>query len=203
LKPKTILKVAKKIGLDGVAITDHNTIKGGLEVFKENQDRNFEVIKGVEVDTNKGHVLGLYVNEEIKSKDFFDVVDRIKKQGGIVIMAHPFRAFPQLRSKLKGVDANKYLDAVESYNARTSYLGNKSAEKFADKFSLAKTGGSDAHFPFEVGKAQTAFEGDLVSAIKKKRTKAVIWDKFFGSTVTGIVGSTLSFFYKRVVRRLF
>ena len=62
LKPKTILKIAKKVGLDGIAVADHNTIKGGQEVSKANKDKNFEVIPGIEVSTDRGHVLGLYVN---------------------------------------------------------------------------------------------------------------------------------------------
>ena len=67
LKPNTILKIAKRVGLDGIAVADHNTIKGGLEVSKANKDKNFEVIPSIEVNTDRGHVLGLYVNKEIKS----------------------------------------------------------------------------------------------------------------------------------------
>jgi len=195
LKPHTILKVAKKIGLDGIAVCDHNTIRGGIEVSKANKDKDFEVIRGVEVNTDRGHVLGLHVNKEIRAKDFFKVVDNIKKQGGIVIIAHPFRLLPKLRSNLKGVDVKKYLDAVECYNARTSYFGNRGALKFADKFNLAKTGGSDAHFSFEIGRCTTLFDGDLVDAIKKRKTKVT------GSNITGIVGSTFSFINKEVLRR--
>jgi len=201
LRSETILKVAKKVGLDGIAITDHDTIKGGVGVSKANKDRDFDVIPGIEVYTDRGHVLGFYVNEEIRSREFFGVVDEIKKQGGIVVIAHPFRLMPMLRSKFKGVDVKKYLDAVECYNGRTSYLANKQSNKFADKLSLAKIGGSDAHFSFEIGKAITVFEGDLRSAIKNGKTRAELGDKMIGNTLTGLTGSTLSFFYKRLFRR--
>lgn len=194
LRPKTILKISKKIGLDGIAVADHNTIKGGIEVSKANKDRNFEVIPGIEVSTDKGHILGLYVNKEIKSEEFFTVADEIKKQGGIVILAHPFRLLPHLRSKIKEINIKKYLDAIECYNARTSYFGNRSAIKFAEKFNLTKTAGSDAHFSFEIGRCITIFDGDLRDAIRKKKTKVA------GSNVTGLLGSTFSFLKKNVFR---
>lgn len=194
LKPETILKIAKKAKLDGIGVADHNTIKGGVEVSKANKDKDFEVIPGIEVSTDKGHVLGLYVNQEIKSRDFFSVIDEMKKQGAIMILAHPFRLLPHLRSNVKGIDVKKYLDAVECYNARTSYFSNRSAEKFAERFSLAKTGGSDAHFSFEVGRSFTLFDGDLRDAIRQRKTKAA------GSNVTGLAGSTFSFFKKHILR---
>ena len=171
LEPKTILKIAKRVKLYGIAVVDHNSIKGGVEVKKANKDKDFEVIPSVEVSTDRGHVVGMYVNENIKSREFFSVTEEIKKQGGIVVLAHPFRMMPYLRSKVKGVDIRKYLDAVECYNARTSYFGNRSAMKFAEKFNLAKTGGSDAHFSFEIGRSVTIFNGDLVKAIREKKNQ--------------------------------
>ncbi len=195
LKPYTILKVARKLGLDGIAVTDHNTVKGGSEVSKANNDKNFEVIPGIEVSTDRGHVLGLYVNKEIKSRDFFTVSDEIRKQGGMVILAHPFRLLPHLRSRVKGINIKKYLDGIECYNARTSYFGNRNAIKLAERFSLAKTGGSDAHFSFEMGRCVTLFQGDLFAAIKGRRTKVE------GSNVTALLGSTFSFFKKNIFGR--
>ena len=194
LGPKTILKVAKRVKLDGIAVVDHNSIKGGVEVKKANKNKDFEVIPSIEVSTDRGHVVGMYVNENIKSREFFSVTEEIKKQGGIVVLAHPFRMMPYLRSKVKGVDIRKYLDAVECYNARTSYFGNKGAVRLAEDFGLAKTGGSDAHFSFEIGRSYTLFDGDLRNAIKKRRTKAA------GSNVTGLAGSTFSFFKKHILR---
>ena len=194
LRPRIILKIAKKTRLDGMVVVDHNTCKGGIQLNKLNKDKDLEVIPGIEVSTDRGHVLGLYVNKEIKSREFFTVSDEIKKQGGIVILAHPFRIFPHLRSKVKGIDLRKCLDAVECYNGRTSYFSNRSAIKLADKFNLAKTGGSDAHFAFEIGRSFTLFDGDLRDAIRKRKTRAA------GSNVTGLAGSTLSFFKKHILR---
>ena len=81
LKPESILKIVKKLGLDGVAFTDHNTIKGAIEAktlvkrLAQNKEYDdFEVIVGEEVRTNLGDVLVYYVQEEIPKGDFFDVV---------------------------------------------------------------------------------------------------------------------------------
>ena len=66
LKPEILLKIAKKRGLNGLAVTDHHKIKGALKVSKLNRDKNFEVIIGEEVTTDFGEVLAYYINKEIK-----------------------------------------------------------------------------------------------------------------------------------------
>ena len=71
LKPEILIKAAKKKGMDGIAVTDHNTMKGALEARKLNKDKDFEVILGEEIGTNFGDVIGLYLKKEIKSKEFF------------------------------------------------------------------------------------------------------------------------------------
>jgi predicted metal-dependent phosphoesterase TrpH len=195
LKAEDILRVAKKIGLNGVVVADHNTIRGGVEAKRANKDRDFEVIPGIEVSTDRGHVLGLYVNKDVRSRDFFKVSEEIRKQGGLVILAHPFRILPHLRAKVKDVNLRKYLDGLECYNGRTSYFSNKHAISIADKYSLSKTGGSDAHFSFEIGRCRTICEGGIANAIRKGRTSLE------GSYMSGLPGSILSGLLKMATRR--
>ena len=57
MKLEVLLKTAKKRGLNGIAVTAHNTIEGALKAKKLNKDRNFEVIVGEEVSTAQGDVL--------------------------------------------------------------------------------------------------------------------------------------------------
>ena len=175
LKPREILKIAKKNGLDGVAITDHDTIKGSLEALKENKDKDFEVIKGEEVTTDIAHVLALHIQKEIKPGNIFRVLDDIKKQDGLAIIAHPF-GVGFLRKHLN-LDINKIkdkIDALETFNARCFFhWENDKAVRIAKKIGIAQTAGSDAHFWFEIGKGLTVFEGDLRKAIKNKKTKIV------------------------------
>ncbi|HEX7467577.1 MAG TPA: PHP domain-containing protein, partial [Methanobacterium sp.] len=70
--PKILVKVAAKVGLSGIAITDHNTIKGGLEA-KKYENNEIEVIVGSEILTDKGEIIGIFLTDEINSKNFFDV----------------------------------------------------------------------------------------------------------------------------------
>ena len=67
LDPNLILKIAKKLKLDGIAITDHNNMKGAIKTYKLNRNKDFEVIKATELKTNKSEIIALYLNKEIKS----------------------------------------------------------------------------------------------------------------------------------------
>jgi hypothetical protein len=171
LKAEVILKRAQKLGLDGIAIADHDTIAGALEVFNKNKNKDFEVIVGEEVTTEKGHILVYYLQKEIKSKSFSDVVDEAKRQGALISLAHPtdFIRFHFSRKDfmIKGIDA------IETFNARAIIpWANITAKSLAKKLGLGVTGGSDAHFWFEIGKAITIFEDDLKKAIVKRKTLA-------------------------------
>jgi predicted metal-dependent phosphoesterase TrpH len=79
IEPKKIVKTAMRRGLSGIAITDHDTIKGSLEAKKYETDE-FHVICGSEISTERGEVIGLFLSDEIKSHRFSDVVDQIKEQ---------------------------------------------------------------------------------------------------------------------------
>jgi len=194
LKPHTILKLAKKHRLDGIAITDHHETKGALEVKKLNNDKDFEVIIGEEISTNYGDALVYYLNKKINAIDFYEVVDEARKQGALVTIAHPFRTtlihnhkFQLPLEKIK----NK-IDAVECFNARNLPGDNKKANNAADKLSIAKTAGSDSHFFFEIGTACTIFDGDFRTAIRKKATRVD------GTIMLGVFGGALSYLRKRI-----
>ena len=146
LRPDTIIKIAKKKGLNGVAITDHNTIKGGVEASNVNKDDDFVVIVGSETKTEYGDVLGLFLTDEIRSRVFADVVDEIRDQGGLTVLAHPFRkgiVFPR--------DLLGHVDLIEGFNARSPKNLNQKAIELARDCRMSVTAGSDAHLGFEIG----------------------------------------------------
>jgi hypothetical protein len=153
LEPKDILKIARDKGLDGIAITDHNTIKGGVETKKINKDEDFAVIVGSEIRTNKGEIIGYFLNEEIESRDRWEVMDDIKAQGGIVCLPQPFEIFRRNRvAHIEGVI--KHADACEVFNSRCILnWSNRKARRFAEKNNLAMIAGSDAHSSGEIGSA--------------------------------------------------
>ena len=165
LEPAKIIKIAKKRRLDGVAVTDHGTIKGGIEALKINKDKDFQVIVGAEIKTEYGDVIGMFLNEEIKSQIFMQVVEEIRDQDGLVILAHPFRkniTFP--------IDLLKYVDLIEGFNARSPKGLNGKAKELAKSYGMAMTAGSDAHLGFEVGRGRTIGSGDIRCALVEGRT---------------------------------
>ena len=195
LRPDLLLKIAKKKGLDGVAITDHMEMKGALEVKKLNKDKDFEVIIGEEVSTDCGDVLVYHANEKITKIDFFEVLDEVRKQGALISIAHPFRTtlINNHKFRLPLSDVKEKVDAIECFNARTLPGDNKKAIEQADKLKIAATAGSDTHFFFEVGTGYTMFDGDLRTALRKKNTKVE------GTIKYGAFGGVLSYLRKRML----
>ena len=195
LKPEILLKLAKKHKLDGIAITDHNEIKGALEVKKLNKDKNFEVIVGEEISTNYGDVLVYYLNKKVDVIDFYEVIYEAKKQGALITVAHPFRTtlINNHKFKLPLEKVKNKIDAIECFNARTLPGDNSKANNIANELRIAKTAGSDAHFFFEVGTACTIFDDDLRDAIKSKKTEV------YGTIKFGTFGGALSYLKKRLI----
>lgn len=166
LEPAKIMKIAKKRRLDGVAVTDHGTIKGGIEALKINKDKDFQVIVGAEIKTEYGDVIGMFLNEEIKSQIFMQVVEEIRDQDGLVILAHPFR-----KSITFPTDLLKYVDLIEGFNARSPKDLNKKAVELARSFGMPMAAGSDAHLGFEVGGGRTVVNSEVKEELRKGKTE--------------------------------
>lgn len=195
LKPETMLKLAKKHNLNGIAVTDHHEIKGALEVKKLNKNKDFEVIVGEEISTNYGDVLVYYLNKKIDNIDFYGVIDEAKKQNALITIAHPFRTtlIHNHKFQLPLEKVKNKIDAIECFNARTLPGDNKKANEIADKLNISKTAGSDSHFFFEIGTAYTIFDGNLRQAIRRRETKV------YGTIVFGAFGGVLSYLRKRLL----
>jgi len=192
LRPKILLKVAKKRGLSGIAVTDHNTMKGAHEVSALNKDPDFEVIKGTEINTRFGHILVYYLQEELGTKDLLTAIDRAREQDAIISIAHPFQIIPTLGFSYDFRKIMGKFDALETFNARVGWNGhNTKALAKAKELMVAQTGGSDSHFPYEVGRGRTIFTGDLRDAIKNKTTRTE------GSNMLAGFGGMLSVIEKR------
>lgn len=178
--PEKLLESALKKGLDGIALTDHDTIVGWKAATTAAKKMGALLIFGEEIKTKRngktiGDILGLFLKKEIKSREPFEVIKEIKTQGGIVIIPHPFHFPENFRDNLE-----KYaelIDGVEVFNARMPfYFPNKKALKFAEKYNLAMTASSDAHYWREAGDGYTIAEGvknleEFKEAIFKKRIK--------------------------------
>jgi predicted metal-dependent phosphoesterase TrpH len=168
LDPKLIVRTARKRGLSGVAITDHNTIKGGLKT-KEYETDDLHIIVGSEISTDRGEVIGLFLKEEIMSNTFQEVTQEIRDQNGIVIIPHPF---DEIRGN--GIEPKKedvpVVDCVEVYNSRCLLQKyNHKACEFALENKLKITAGSDAHFENEIGNAGIISNSEINHAEELKK----------------------------------
>lgn len=156
ITPKELVYYAKKRGLDGVAITDHDTIEGALKIARET---NFLIVPGIEISSSDGHIVGLNVSEAIqKGLSASETVDRIHDAGGIAIACHP-SAF--LKDALKKHVKAKF-DAVEVINASAFPFkySIKYSREFAENLGVAQVAGSDAHYGPEIGCAYTVVDAE-------------------------------------------
>jgi len=171
LELKKITKIAIKNGLQGIAITDHNTIKGGFEA-KKYATKDFKIFIGSEISTERGDVIGLFLSEEIKSNDFYRVISEIKDQNGIIIIPHPFDESRHLALHPTDKD-RKYIDCIEGFNSRCiAQKYNNKAIEFGKKYKIPITAGSDAHFANEIGNAGIITDSeDLREAILKNEIR--------------------------------
>jgi predicted metal-dependent phosphoesterase TrpH len=148
-----LIRVAKKRGLDKLAITDHNTTRGAIEAHEIDPDF---VIVGEEVLTTKGELLALFVTSEVPSNlSPLAAIKRLRKQGAFISVSHPF---DRRRNGWKPEDLMEIaplVDAIEVFNARCGLKSmNDLAQVFAKKHGLAGTAGSDAHLLWEIGNAR-------------------------------------------------
>ena len=175
---KDIIAEAKRKGLDGIALTDHNTQEGIYEAKKEGDRQEIVVISGIEIKTENGDVLAYGITKTIKKgMSVKKTIDAIHKAGGLAVAAHPYPE-PSHRTKMhKFLDLR--FDAIETANARSIFM-NKKAKKMAQKLNIAQTGGSDAHSLKEIGNAYTEInapeknEKSILDAIRLGNTTAVV-----------------------------
>ncbi len=188
--PKAVIKEAQRKGLDGIAITDHNTVKGAYEALEE-RDRLIIII-GEEVKTKQGEILALGIKTKIPKKlSPIDTIDRIHAQGGLAIIPHPTVPF---FSKLKEKEVMQLpIDGLEAYSAVVpfpKYFFKKNV-KLARRLGKPIVGGSDSHHQATVGDAYTLVDSDsrdlddILQAIRLGRTE--------------IVGNSSGWFFKLVV----
>lgn len=181
-----ILKQAADVGLDVVAVTDHDTITGSLEARELASQYNLEVVPGVEVTTAEGHLLALYVEQlPPMGMSLNDTLLWIGHHGGIAIAPHPFNQLPNSLSldSVIGVFNNPrakgVLKGIEVYNMSTRNFSD-TVEKLSVYLPLAKTASSDAHIYWAIGVGRTQFDGtsanELRVALERATTVALPFD---------------------------
>lgn len=153
VKPGRLIKHCERIGIECVAITDHNEIEGALAAKKATPER---IIVGEEIETTKGELIGYFMNEWVPpGLAPMAAIGRLRDQGALISVAHPFDTVRSMHWSEEDLLAIvPHIDAIETFNARCLYnTPNQRAEDFAKQHGLLATVGSDAHSLFEVGKA--------------------------------------------------
>jgi predicted metal-dependent phosphoesterase TrpH len=182
--PHELVKHAASIGLNVIAVTDHDTIEGGLRAADLASKRSgCEVVIGEEISSRDGHIVGLFLERRIRpGMSAAATVHAIHDQGGLAVAVHPFwRTQRRVRGGVvHGVGwlaAELDFDAIEIENATPGfYFFNQLARRMNMGLGAAELGGSDAHILDEVGRAYTRFAGRtakaLRTAIENGRTSA-------------------------------
>ena len=152
MRPEKILHLARLRGLSGIVISDHDTIRGGIECAAINKDPGLTVIVASEIKTNVGDITALNIKEEITERNFTDVVTATKRQGGLVLLVHPFH-----HHKLDEINFEA-VDLIEGFNAREFASNNKKAVELAIAKKKPMVAGSDAHLYNEIANARTYYD---------------------------------------------
>lgn len=154
-----ILAQAEAVGLDAIAITDHDTIDGAKRALA--CKTNVLIIPGIEISTKQGHLLALGITEVIPAGlDVLETIDLARSKGAFLILPHPFHVWRHGVGRKKRT-ALAVVDAVESFNSR--YLigsANRKAAKVAKRLGKPIVGGSDAHNSRLVGYGRTYVDAE-------------------------------------------
>ncbi|MGB8213382.1 MAG: PHP domain-containing protein [Anaerolineales bacterium] len=170
-----VLKKAGDIGLNVIAITDHDEIQGSLEAVKQAPAYGLEVIPGSEITTAEGHLLALYIHQRIpKGLSLEETIRHVADQNGVCIAPHPGgmrinSLRPEvIRRALQKPDLAKVLIGIEVYNAGIIPLnGNTVARQLAEEVPVARVGSSDAHLLWMIGKGATFFQGSSAEQLRR------------------------------------
>ena len=152
-EPADLIARAREIGLDRVAVTDHNTIAGALVAQRLAPDL---IIVGEEIETaTGGELIAYYVQEEVPAGlSPEETIRRLRSQGAVISISHPV---DRLRGSALGEPLTlrfiEQVDALEVFNARCLLAAdNQRAAALAAKYNKLVTAGSDEHVLSELGR---------------------------------------------------
>ncbi len=177
-----IVEEARRKGLDGICITDHDS-NGIAEIaFEYQQKYGFTILVGAEILTFEGDILVFGIAELPDQKmHAAELLSFVVNQGGVGIAAHPYR--DNNRGLGDHIKILADLSGIEVLNGRTEPHNNVKAFEVHQQFGMPGFGGSDAHQLDEVGKCATYFphgiktEADFIKAVKSKRCEPVFYER--------------------------
>jgi len=166
-----ILDQAKVRGLDGVCITDHDTMAVRHTISEGIQDNGLCVIFGMEYTTSEGDFLLFGPFEELPlNLTAKALLSHVASVDGVAIGAHPFRAQRQISEEIL---KEQLCNIIEGVNGRNTLHENQRVLEWHKRYKLRQVGGSDAHSLDEIGLVPTSFtvpirsRNDMIKALKK------------------------------------
>jgi len=184
IDPPDLVREAKRLGLDGFCLTEHQVIWDPEEVEELAGGQDITVFRGNEITTNQGDILVFGFEEDLQGVVAIqDLRKKVQAAGGFMIAAHPFRGFKtfgigQLKMNVDQACKRRvfqYVDGLEIKNGKLNEQENHMAEEVAERLNLVGVAGSDAHNVDEIGKWITIFEREinseqeLIEEIKARR----------------------------------
>ena len=196
LSAEELIKESKRLGLDGICITDHDGFWDHEEVFELSREHDYLVLPGCEVTTEEGHLLVYGLSKYIFGMHRASVVKQmVDEAGGVMVVAHPYRRVYRENADKDDASYDEMLDraarnevfgkvnAVEVLNSRGSEQENAFSLEIAKRFGLKGTGASDAHKLADIGTFATEFERpircleEFIQEIKAGRFSPVVMSK--------------------------
>ncbi len=187
-----LITEARRIGLNGICLTDHNYVWQADQVEELRQKHGFLILRGNEITTDQGDMLVFGLEEDIRGIIQMEALrEKVLNAGAFMIVAHPFRGFLVFGASQVGLTPEKAMerplfkrvDGIEIMNGKVTEKENTFAATVAAGLGLPVTGGSDAHEVEDVGKYATCFPGvindetDLLAALKSGNYSAVAFRK--------------------------
>ena len=186
-EPEQLIKQALKMNLDGVCFTEHYSLEASMPVTEINVPKGFSVFRGLEISTDKGHLLVYGLKDDSWNTwsmnnypDARAVIEKVRQMGGVCAPAHPFRPCDSFGDELLRINS---FDAVETHNGRDSPGMNRKALETSRILGLPSIGGSDCHNKKQVGRAYTLFNNPvytieaLVDEIRKGNCQGKILER--------------------------
>ena len=158
---RSLLAMARRRGLSGIALTDHDTMDGFAELAKIWPHDELQLIPGCERTLFDGaHVIGLFLSRNLTATTARDVIAEIRAQGGLVYLPHPYRAYSGLLgagSQHSAEDqhwAIEAADLIEVFNRKCTPEENGLALELLNRYPRkAYAAASDGHYAHEIGYA--------------------------------------------------
>ncbi|MGI6621445.1 MAG: CehA/McbA family metallohydrolase [Bacillota bacterium] len=195
--PRDILEAAIEKGLDGICVTEHQSLYASRPFDELKKDYpSLVVLRGVELSTDAGHMLVYGIDDaewndwgKDRSVNGQELIDRVRKLGGVAIPAHPWQVVPSPGNQEglqftvdERITILDNLTAIEACNGKQ--LGHpvicEILGAFAKQRGIGRIGGSDAHVPENVGNAYTVFRTPVCSP--RELVRAILSKTYYPQT---------------------